>query len=392
MNPADLRAALEKCVRCGRCLAVCPVYRLTGWEGSVARGKLSLLRAELAGEADLAAHMKDLLSHCLVCGACAEICANSVKADELIQAGRSLALTGGGLNKLKSLLARDVLSRGPLARGLYRGRRLFLKNVPKESGLHFRFPIPGLDKARWLPQPAEQPFLSRPLPSPPRHRGPRVALFLGCVANYLRPESAEAAVNLLQAAGAEIIIPPLQVCCGKPAAAAGDKDTALYLAQRNLSVFDPDEFDYITAFCATCSSQIKDYATLTGLIQAEELAGKVLDLGALLADVLHWRPQARDPAPELEKVKVFYHDPCHLRRKQGVHSQPRALIRSLPGVELVGQDDPPVCCGYGGIFNLWHYGLSRDIFQKRAETIQAHAPDLVVTNCSGCWLQFEDMT
>ena len=75
---------------------------------------------------------------------------------------------------------------------------------------------------------------------------------------------------------------------------------------------------------------------------------------------------------------------------QGIYQQPRQLIESLPGVELVGGSDAPVCCGYGGIFNLWNYPLSRKLFRNRAEGITPHNPDLAITSCSGCWLQFQD--
>jgi glycolate oxidase iron-sulfur subunit len=389
MTPEEIKDAIDSCVRCGRCLGSCPVYRLTGWEGSVARGKLALLRAELTGEENLENRMKDLLSHCLLCGACAEGCASGVKGDEVIQAGRTLAMKDGGLNKLKSLLTRDVLSRGPVHQGLWKSRNLFLKNVPEDSGLHFRFPVPGLDKDRWLPQPADQTFLSRP-----RHRskgsGPRVALFVGCVSNYLRPQTAEAAVRLLEDAGAEVIIPPDQVCCGKPAAGGGDADTARFLANRNLKAFNPAEFDYLTTFCATCSEQLLHYRQITGLPEGDALAKRVIDLSRLLQEVLAWKPNVRESSPGEHSERVFYHDPCHLRHKQGVFREPRELLKELPGVELVGEDEAPVCCGYGGIFNLWHYDLSRDLFKTRADTIRPHEPDLVVTSCSGCWLQFED--
>jgi len=391
MTPETLLAALNQCVRCGRCLAVCPVYRQTGWEGSVARGKLALLRAELAGEADLGRRMKDLLSHCLLCGACAEACASGVKADELIQAGRALALAGGGLNRLKSLLLRDLLARGLLARGLFKSRGLFLENVPPESGLHFRFPWPGLDRDRWLPPLAPKPFLADlPERHPQDSPGPRVALFVGCVSNYLRPQAARAAVRLLEAAGARVIIPPEQVCCGKPAAAAGDRDTALYLARKNLEVFNPADFDYLTAFCATCSAQLKEYPSFNQPDRPAAWSGRVLDFSELLIKILDWRPSARiEPAPD-GPLRVFFHDPCHLRRKQGVWQEPRRLVERLPGVQLVGADAPPVCCGSGGVFNLWHYALSLDLFRTRIEAVKPYDPDLVVTSCSGCLLQFED--
>lgn len=391
MTLAELKTALDQCVRCGRCLGACPVYRLTGWEGSAARGKLALLQAELSGEADLGRRMKDLLSHCLLCGACAEVCAGGVRADDLIEAGRALALKGGGLERLKSMLARDLMTRGPVYKGLSMTRPLLLKDVPPESGLHFRFPIPGLDETRWLPRLAPRPFLSGPPHTrPQKGSGPRVALFVGCVSNFMRPESARAAVRLLESAGAEVIVPLKQVCCGKPAAGAGDVEAARFAARKNLAVFDPAEFDYLTAFCATCSEQLKAYARTPGLEPGSNWAGRVRDFNDLLVNVLNWRPSAGTGPDRAGPLRVFYHDPCHLRRKQGIFEEPRALIQALPGVQLVGADEPPVCCGYGGVFNLWHYPLSRELFNLRAETIIPYRPEAIVTTCSGCLLQFED--
>ncbi len=386
MNKEELKEALELCVRCGRCLAVCPVYAQTGYEGSASRGKVALLQAELTGEADLADRMKDLLSQCLLCGACADICVNGVRGDEIIQAGRALAVRGGGLRKIKSWLTRDALGRGPLTRNFLKNKALFLKNVPPESGLHFRFPVPGLDKSRWLPSLAEKPFLSN-LPVLPDRDGPRVALFVGCVSNFLRPGTAEAAVRLLESAGARVIIPAGQVCCGKPALGAGDTAAAAHAARKNLAAFNPDDYDYLVSFCATCSEHLKHYGQIPELDAPGGWSGKVVDFNDLLVNVLGWRPEVTEAAAPL---RVFYHDPCHLHRKQGIVAEPRRIIESLPGVELVGGNQPPVCCGYGGIFNLWHYPLSRKLFQARAETIEPNHPDLVVTACSGCLLQFED--
>ncbi|MBW1711031.1 MAG: (Fe-S)-binding protein [Deltaproteobacteria bacterium] len=387
----ELLEALEECVSCGRCLAECPLYKITGREGSSARGKLALLKAELGGEVDLARRMKDLLSYCLMCGACAESCVNEVKGDELIQAGRTLAVKNRGLPGIKRLLARDVMSHGSLSRAALASRSLWLKNVPPESGLHFRFPLPGLNPDRWLPPLAPQPFLDAPPETiQPSGSGPRVALFAGCVANYLHPETALAAVRVLEAAGARVFIPREQVCCGKPALGSGDTKTADFLARKNLAAFESEEFDYIAAFCATCSAQLKEYAHRKDLPAGKNWANRVRDMNELLVNDLHWRPQTGQADKKAEPLRVFYHDPCHLHRKQGIIEEPRALIRSLPGVELLGADQPPVCCGYGGLFNLWHYSLSQDVLHNRTETIAPFEPDVIVTACSGCLLQFED--
>jgi len=355
----------------------------------VARGKISLLKARLAGEEALENLMGGLLSHCLLCGACSEGCSSGAKGDELILAGRSLALKTGGLGKIRELLARDLLGRGPLVRVLWQSRSLFLKDVPPESGLHFRFPVASLLGDRWLPSPAAKPFLhSFKEPSAPR-KGPRVALFVGCVANYLRPQSAAAAVRLLEDAGAQVVVPLSQVCCGKPAAGAGDENTARFLAARNLRFFPEEDFDFIVPFCSSCSGQLKEYGGLLGTDEAVRFSGKVVELSHLLASELNWRPHSCGGDDDKE-LRVFYHDPCHLRRKQGVYREPRQLLSNLPGVKLVGEDAAPVCCGHGGLFNLWHYDLSQAIFRDRAESLDPYKPDLVVTPCSGCWLQFED--
>ena len=120
----------------------------------------------------------------------------------MIRAGRSLAVREEGLAGIRSRLIQHLLSRGALTQGLWKGRNLFLKKVPPESGLHFRFPVPGLGKDRWLPQPAARSFSEQiqdgRLPSLSNEGSPRVALFVGCVANYLRPETAAAAVKLLE--------------------------------------------------------------------------------------------------------------------------------------------------------------------------------------------------
>jgi glycolate oxidase iron-sulfur subunit len=273
---------------------------------------------------------------------------------------------------------------------VWKSRSWLLQKAPADSGLHFRFPLPDLE--RYIPKPPPASFLESLPPQytnygPQIEGGRRVALFAGCVGNYLRPQTPRAAVRLLESAGAKVIVPPDQVCCGKPAAGAGDAQTARRLMEKNLAAINPDKFDYLAVFCATCLNQIKSYAE-SGDEKAAALAEKAVDASQLLMDVLKWSPEkAESPA---EALRVFYHDPCHLRRKLGVVEPPRRLLAALPGVELVGGHDPPVCCGYGGVFNLYHYDLSRNLFDRRLETIKEHAPHAAVTSCSGCWLQFQD--
>jgi glycolate oxidase iron-sulfur subunit len=193
---------------------------------------------------------------------------------------------------------------------------------------------------------------------------------------------------VLEQAGARVVVPPDQVCCGKPVSGAGDRITDRALKARNLAAFKPTGADFIVTFCATCSEHLKAYGEEKNSDEALAFSSRVRDFSEFIVDDLKGRPEFVNK--DKKRQRIFYHDPCHLRRKQHIVDQPRALIESMDNVDLVGGNEPPVCCGYGGIFNLWHYDLSLDLFDQRAETIRPYEPDLVATSCSGCWLQLSD--
>lgn len=435
-NPLEdgFLSSLSACVRCGRCLAVCPVYDVSRHEGLSPRGKLALLEADLSRTDQSSTDqsgtdqpqktvrpikgMRSHLSHCLQCGACGPVCANEAAADEKILKGRALFSGKGGLKALKKLLSRDLMERGKLTRATIRSQALWKKNVPPSSGLSLRFPLNLFQGSRYFPDLAERPFLekgswatARTAQTTRKTAGPRVALFVGCVANYLHPETAKTAVRLLEQTGADVFIPEEQVCCGKPAHGAGDEETAKMLADKNISAFMDGKYDYIVSFCATCSEHLKSYGHLLNQGKDDPWGGqvnagaktRVMDMTEFLANKINQekpgQPDQSDPAqPESdqsesarkEPLRVFYHDPCHLARKQGLRDEPRLLIERLPGVMLVGGDAEPACCGYGGLFNLWHYDLSREILTRRLDKALHFEPDIIVTSCSGCLLQFQD--
>ena len=82
---------LQGCIRCGRCLPVCPTYQQTQLEMFSPRGRLSLLRAVEDGKLDLTAGVEEHLYHCLDCRACNTVCPPGVHIGELIVHGRVAA-------------------------------------------------------------------------------------------------------------------------------------------------------------------------------------------------------------------------------------------------------------------------------------------------------------
>jgi Fe-S oxidoreductase len=97
----------------------------------------------------------------------------------------------------------------------------FLKKIPAESGLHLRFPFSSWGKNRVIPDLAKEPCLTK-YSLKKSSAKPDVALFVGCVGNYLFPNITEAAVEIINQMNLSVQIPRKQGCCGLMAFGAGD--------------------------------------------------------------------------------------------------------------------------------------------------------------------------
>ena len=98
----------------------------------------------------------------------------------------------------------------------------------------------------------------------------------------------------------------------------------------------------------------------------------------------------RRPPGEDKKIRLTYHDPCHLRRGMKIYQEPRRLLQHLPEVDFVEMKQPNRCCGMGGSFNFIYYGLSRKILQRKIEDIETTKAEFVATSCMGCMIQLKD--
>ncbi len=90
-----------------------------------------------------------------------------------------------------------------------------------------------------------------------------------------------------------------------------------------------------------------------------------------------------------KKIRVTYHDPCHLRT-QGITKEPRRILAALPQVEFVEMANAGTCCGLGGTYSVYHYETSKQIGAKKAAAIAASGAALVATDCPGCIMQLQD--
>jgi glycolate oxidase iron-sulfur subunit len=212
----------------------------------------------------------------------------------------------------------------------------------------------------------------------------RVALFLGCVADAMFPETNAATARVLQHNGCEVVIPPTQACCGAIHYHSGVEEPALELARRNLAAFPLDEVDAIIVNAAGCGAMLKDYAHILPAAEhdaAERFTAKVKDISEFLMALGPIPP--RNPLP----MKVTYHDACHLCHAQQIRSQPRALLAMIPGLQLVPLEESEICCGAAGTYNLTQPEMSERLGRRKMDHIEATGAEMVVTGNVGCILQ-----
>jgi glycolate oxidase iron-sulfur subunit len=399
------------CNRCGLCQEVCPTYKATGVELAVARGRNSLLRvlAESSrGRRDPAFDGMDYLDTCLLCGACAEICPAEIPTHELIPAARAEAANRRRLPELRTLLLRLIMVQPsrlaiPLrllrfyqvsgARRLLRASRVLdllgdlgrieaiQPPVPRRS-LRWRLKmVRGAGRRPPPAGPASTDREARRLPG----RGRRVAYFLGCLTDNLYPDLGQAVIRVLELSGYEVVVPSNQ-CCGLAHEAYGDLATAERLARRNLDLLGALDPDFVVTDCATCAHALARYPKL---VHDDKTYGpEALTLGAKLRDVCQLLAEEGFQAgSQSQTVRATYHDPCHLARGLGLRSEPRQVLRGLPGVDYVELPEADWCCGGAGIFNLTHHRLSADVLDRKLVNIKATASDVVATSCPSCRIQ-----
>ena len=399
----DLSTKASQCVKCGTCMADCPIYVETLSEVTTPRGKLSLIESLASGEILLSKKLQDILFTCLACDTCGESCPNNVKVGEILLAARKELVTHRGLSPVKRLFFRHLISSlraMPLylrAGSLLQG--LLLKKVPEGSGLHLRFSLPFLDKKRLIPPLAKRFFCDyQPLLAKAQPEKKRVGFFVGCVNNYLFPRIGDATVRILNRNGVSLITPSAQNCCGLMAFGAGDWSSAQKCALSNIAAFESFNLDTIITSCASCAATLKTFypqmfKDADGETQkrVNKFSSTIMDISQFLTQELKSTSGLYKNLPQQKTLpRITYHDPCHLKRTLGIWQEPRELLQFLSHRKYVEMDNASQCCGMGGTFTISHYDLSMNVLHHKLDTLETMDVDMLATGCSGCLLQFMD--
>lgn len=383
---AKYNEELYHCTRCGFCQSVCPVFNAVKSEMSVARGKIALLRAVLNGELEFSSKLASYIELCTGCSACQEACPSGVCAENIFLEAREFIASQYGLSFPKKAIVKAFSSEKALG---FISSLLGMYSVSKAGYLANYTPdnVPFVSKIKLLNSQLngkvklklDQVNIAQVKPAY------KLLYFPGCINKYVNPSVANAAIDLLDRHNCDIIIPENLYCCGMPARISGATDTAAYLAIQNIEAMfkSAESVNYIIADCASCSSMLKSYPELFEKFpeyeeKAEILKSKIIDLNDFLTKLDLKLPETtRD-------ITVTYHDPCHLRRSQGVSEQPRQIIKGIKGLNFVEMNKPDTCCGAAGSFSITHQDISETISKNKAASIIETGSEIVFTSCPSC--------
>ena len=380
-----LLSQIFRCVRCGACANVCPVFRMVGGHamGHVYIGAVGLVLTWLFHSRAAA---KTLCQNCIGCGSCRQVCSGGIDLPALIQEIRARFAQEDGapvLNRMARLALRDR----KVFHALLKFARFSQRPVAGVDGFVRHLPLALLGKHgfRTLPALAPEAFrewwAKRPAPAEgaPARR-PKVALFAGCVGDVVLPWQLQAGVKVLEAAGCEVVFPEGQTCCGLPLSSLGERDAAREVARQNVRAF-PADCDAVVTLCASCASHLKHaYAQLLGE-EARSFAEKVWDFSSFVHDRLDFGERVF--APTLERTA--YHASCHLCRTLGGAGKARTLVRRA--ANYVPAPEEETCCGFGGSYSAKFPEVSAELLRRKLDAIAGTGATRVALDCPGCALQ-----
>jgi len=390
------RHPVHDCVHCGFCLPVCPTWIAWGDEMDSPRGRIELVRALRDGSMPLGEEVVAPLDRCLGCMACLAACPSGVRYDVVIEEARARVEQArarpAAARARRSLLFAIMPHPGRLRAAavlLWLWRVTGLRWLARTLGLVRAFPFLGQLDGLAPEVGLREATASLPpvTPAAGERRG-RVALVSGCVQRVFFPAVNEATLRVLAAEGFEVLVPPSQGCCGALSVHAGRDEEARALTRALVERLEASGADWFLVNAAGCGSHLKDLSHLfrddaAWRERAAAFSRRVRDVTEFLA--AHAPRAERRPVPG----RVAYHSPCHLGHAQGVQEPPRALLRAIPGLELVEIPEGEHCCGSAGVYNLVEVDAANEIGRRKVENLLSTGASFLASANPGCTLHVQ---
>lgn len=356
----DFKSEINKCSKCGLCQSVCPVYKLTGNDCAVSRGKFVMLEGVLKGDLKLNQNINKYLDLCLKCNKCSDFCPSAIDVCKIFETAKYEYVKNTFWGKFVFFLESKFVFGNFLKIGK------FLKKIMLSNS---RFNVKeGSAKQRV------------------RGAGLKLLYFKGCV-NNIFPQTDGFLHRLFDNSDVEIIEKDFD-CCGLPFLSSGNLERFEEVKEHNLALMDCD-FDYVLTDCASCENTLKKYfghfevggqdfctqnldnEIFCSVAQNDDI--KFINLGELVAQ--------QDIKFKFEKpVKVTFHKPCHL----GNDDFWQKILTNCENIEYVKMQDYDECCGFSGEFAIKNPKIATQLMKQKAQNVAATGADYVVTTCPAC--------
>lgn len=358
------------------------------------RGRIYLMKIASEGAAEMNSNWVSHFDSCLGCMACMTACPSGVDYGKLIEATRAQierkTKRSQGEKRFRRFIFETFTQPDRLRQmrlPLLAYQKSGLQAIVRGLGMLKLLPKRMQTMEALLPKLGSHEIVAEVTPAVGTKRR-RVGLLLGCVQREFFSQVNAATARVLAAEGCEVVAPAAQPCCGALLVHAGEEAAAVALAKRTIDAFESANVETIVTNAAGCGSNVKEYGHLLrdepGYAQrAKAFAAKCKDVSEVLAEM---EPRAKRSGL---KLRVAFHDSCHLQHAQGVRSQPRTLLSKIPWLELVEIPEAAICCGSAGIFNLVQPDAANALGDRKAELIAPLKADVVATGNPGCILQMQ---
>ena len=349
----DFADEINKCSKCGMCQAACPLYKLTGNDCAVSRGKFVMLDGVLKGDLKLNKNIEKYLDMCLKCGKCKDFCPSDIDVCEILNTAKYECTK----ETLHGKIIKFLQSRLVFGNLIKWGKVFTLTRISKFASLSKKFyPLPEVEGNSSAGE-AGLKFT-------------KLLYFKGCV-NEILPNVANAFKKICSHLDNVEIIERDFECCGLPFLSSGNLERYEEVKKHNLELMNC-EFDYILTDCASCESTLKGYGPDP---TPENNAKRFLNAAEFLAE--------QDVKFSFKKpVKVTFHKPCHLENDDFL----KKLIDKCENVEYLEMKDYDECCGFAGEFAIKNPKLSISLAKQKAENAYATGADYILTSCPACVL------
>jgi len=407
-QPEDIfnfTATSEDCIKCGKCIPVCTIHQINPDEATSPRGFIELLGAYQQGHLELDKNAKDIFETCFLCTNCVDVCPNSLATDMVIEEVRADIADKFGIAWFKRgffFLLRNRKIMDFVMKMGFMFKTCALAQDDKDRGLRTRFSLPMIKKGRLLPSMVKTSFLNsypEKIPAPKQEtKNQRIALFIGCLANYNYTGIGDSLVDILKELNIDIFIPKDQLCCGAPAYFTGDVSSVEYMTKKNIEYFESfmDDCDAMLIPEATCSAMIKhdwqvffkNHDMPEWETRAKKVAEKIHMATAWLDDNTPLQKILKDKGKKFDTA-VTYHDPCHAKKVQGIYEQPRNLL--VPNYPMIEMSDSDRCCGFGGVtMQTEKFHFAQLAGMPKAAMIKETKAHYVSAECSACRMQLSE--